>query len=182
MRRITSLLMIAALLSVSSLPMLPQTPVCHAAESNAENDTCHADETIELCSKHEELAHLTHGKSDMEMHHNSDGHQAIEHDKNSHDHGNMNQQKEPDDHQIHQQPDSLHKHEATLSVAEQSCRIECGCGCNQGVDGFPQALSPHLTSAINFKTDEQVVRIEPEIVPALRSIEKAIPPRPPKHA
>ena len=182
MRRTTSLLMIAALLSVSSLPMLPQTPVCHAAESNAECDTCHADEAIELHTKHEEHAHLTDGKSGMEMHRNSDEHQAIQHEQNSHDHGNMNHHKGSDDHQIHQQSDSLHKNKVALSATEKECRIECGCGCNRSVDGFPQVLSPHLISTINFETGEQIVRIDPELFPPLSSSTEAIPPPPPKHS
>jgi hypothetical protein len=182
MRRITSLLMIAALLSVSSLPMLPQAAVCHAAENNAECDTCHSDEAIGLQAKHEEHAHLIHGKSDMEMHHNSDEHQTMQHEKNAHDHGNMNQHKESDDHQMHKQPDSLHKHKAALSASEQACRIECGCGCNRSVDGFPQVLSPHLIPVINFETVEQIVRIEPELFPTLYSLTEAIPPPPPKRS
>jgi len=182
MRRITSLLMIAALLSVSSLPMLPLTSVCHAAESNAECGSCHTDDAIGSHAKHEEHAHLMHGKSDMEMHHQSSEHQTMQHEKDSHDHGNMNQHKESDDHQMHQQPDSQHQHKATLSVAEKECRIECGCGCNQSVDGFPQVLSPHLISAINFEADDQIVRIEPETFPALQSTVKAVPPPPPKRS
>jgi hypothetical protein len=182
MRRTTSLLMIAALLSVSSLPMLPQTPVCHAAESNAECDTCHADEAIELHTKHEEHAHLTDEKSGMEMHRNSDEHQTMQHEQNSHDHGNMNHHEGSDDHQMHQQSDSLHKNRVALSAAEQACRIECGCGCNRSVDGFPQVLSPHLISTINFKTGEQIVRIDPELFPVLSSWTEAIPPPPPKHS
>lgn len=182
MRRITSLLMVAALLSVSSLPMLPQTPLCHAAESNAECDTCHADETVERNTRHEEHAHLIHEKSGMEMRHNSDEHQAIQHDKNSHDHGNMNHHKESGDHQMHQQPDSLHKNRVALSTVEKECRIECGCGCNRSVDGFPQALSPHLIPTINFETGEQIVRIDSELFPPLSSLIEAIPPPPPKHS
>ncbi len=182
MHRITSLLMIAALLSVSSLPMLPQTPVCHAAESNAECDTCHADETIEDHTRHEELAHLIHGKSGLEMHHKSGNHRTIEHEKNSHDHGNIKHHEGSDDHQMHQPSDSLHKNRVTLSAAEQACRIECGCGCNRSVDGFPQVLSPHLIPTINFETGEQIVRIDPELFPALPSLTEAIPPPPPKHS
>lgn len=182
MRRITSLLIIAALLSVSGLPMLPQTPVCHAAESNAECNTCHADEAIELHTKYEEHAHLMHKKSGMEMHHNSDRHQAVQHETNSHDHGNMNHHKESGDHQMHQQSDSLHKGRVALSAAEKECRIECGCGCNRSVDGFPQVLSPHLIPTINFKPGEQIVRVNPELFPPLSSLTEAIPPPPPKHS
>jgi len=182
MRHFTSLLMIAALLSVSSLPMLPQTPVCHAAEANAECSTCHTDDAIDPHAKHEEVAHMMHGKQGMEIHHQSSEHQPMQHEKSVHDHGDMNHQMESDDHQMHQQPDSMHQHKSALSTAEKECRIECGCGCNSSVDGFPQALSPHIIPVIHFETGEQITRIEPEAFPALQSTINAVPPPPPKHS
>jgi len=180
MRRFTSLLMIAALLSVSSLPMLPQTPACHAAEANAACDTCHPQENMNTTA-HDMHAHMMHG-SGMEMqqsmdHNNHGDHDAMmrhdspkhsDHDQNHHDHQNI------------EQPKEMHKHQKQLSAVEKECRIECGCGCNRSVDGFPQVLSPHIVPVINFETVEQVARIEPESFPALQSFIEAVPPPPPK--
>jgi len=33
-----------------------------------------------------------------------------------------------------------------LSDDAQDCCIQCGCGCNQDIDGLPHLLSPHLIS------------------------------------
>ncbi|MDT8376554.1 MAG: hypothetical protein RQ867_07410 [Mariprofundaceae bacterium] len=182
MRRIISLLMVTALLTVSSLPALTQVPVCHAAESNAKYDICHADGAIECHAGYEEHAHLIHGKTGMQMHHSNGEQQPKQHEKNGHDHGDVNHHKKSDDRQTDPQPDSLHKHKTALSAAEKICRIECGCGCNRSVDGFPQALSPHLIPATDSETAEQIVRIDAELFPIQHALAAATPSPPPRRS
>ncbi len=183
MRRITSLFMVMVMVSVTSLPMLPKAAVCHAAEANAGCDTCHPQAaTGEMESVHDMHAHMMHG-SDMEMqrsmdhnnHHdnhdsmmNHDSPKHSDHDKKQHDHQNI------------EQPQEMHKHQKQLSSAEKECRIECGCGCNRSVDGFPNLLSPHVTSITEFKLGEPDVRIEPLLFPELPSLVTTVPPPPPK--
>ena len=119
MRRITSLIMIVALLSVTSLPLLPQAAVCHAAESNVECDTCHPQAAgSDTASIHDMHAHMMHGsdmemKSSMDHNNHHDAHDTImhhdspkhhEHDKKQHDHQNI------------QKPEELHKHKAARFI------------------------------------------------------------------
>lgn len=125
---------------------------------------------------------MMHGSS-MEMQH------SMEHNNHHDKHGSMMHNDSPEhnghDHQLndHQNIDphnGIHKQKKRLTAAERECRIECACGCNRSVDGFPQVLSPHVTPSTDFETDEQIVRIEPETFPALQSIEWTVPLPPPK--
>jgi len=183
MRRITSLIMIAALLSVTSLPLLPQAKICHAAEHNADCGTCHTDPGVAGSS--EELAHAMHAPgmaSEHSEHKMQQGHQHGSHDGNMH-HENSGQSQ--DHRQMHQhrdieQPEMMHKHRKQLTSAEKECRIECGCGCNRSVDGFPHLLAPHLATVIKFENGERIVRSEPEYFPAPQSLTLSNPPPPPK--
>jgi len=134
MHRIVSLFTIVALLSVTSLPLLPETSLCHAAESITDRGTSYSKNAS------------THS-----MHHDS-----------------------------HKQIKTTHKHTKRLSTAEKECRIECGCGCKRSVDGFPQVLSPHLTSTIYVKHKEQTVRVEEHSFLALTSLNFKVPLPPPE--
>ncbi|MDX8402813.1 MAG: hypothetical protein R8K54_00210 [Mariprofundaceae bacterium] len=134
MRRIVSLFIIAALLSVTSLPLLPQASLCHAAESITDLSTSHSKKTS------------THS-----MHHDSS-----------------------------EQLKAHHKQQKRLSEAEKECRIECGCGCNRSVDGFPQVLSPHLTSTIYVKNSEKAVRVKEHTFSTLTSLSIKVPLPPPE--
>lgn len=186
MRRITSLVMIVALLSITSIPLLPQ-----AAQGSAYCVSCHSEPSpglVPIDQNHAGMIHDSdmHGSnmhdSGMEMQHGMehDNHDELasmmHHDspeQSGHDH-------QGHDHQNIDQHNGIHIQKKHLSAAEQECRIECGCGCNRSIDGFPQVLSPHVTPTTEFETDEQLVRIDPEIFPALQSIEWTVPPPPPK--
>jgi len=153
MRRIISLITIAALLSVTSVPLFPKAAVCHAAEANTDCDSCHTDTSAD----HAMHAHNMH----------QDMHPASEDDgQMQHDHINK--------------PEEMHKHQKKLSAAEKECRVECGCGCNRSVDGLPYLLAPHIAVTIQFETGEQSARIEPENYPALNSLTLSNPPPPPR--
>jgi hypothetical protein len=181
MRRITSLFMIAVLVSVTSLPLLPTAAVCHAAEANAECDTCHPASTGND-DPHQMHAHMMHG-SGMEMQH------SMEHNNHHDGHGSMMQHEAPKhsdhdnmqhEHQNIEQPQEMHKHQKQLSAAEKDCRIECGCGCNRSLDGFPSLLAPHVTSNSDLNMDEPMAQVEPVPFPALHSFVSNNPPPPPK--
>jgi len=179
MQRIISMITIAALLSVTSIPLLPKAAVCHAVEANADCGTCHTDADAAKGM----VAHAMHAPGDS-MEHEMQG---DEHRHGMHDH-NMHQQTPPA-HQHDQQmqkPDKLekplqmHKHQKQLSAAEKNCRIECGCGCNHSVDGLPYLLAPHVAATVQFESGEQSVRIEPVTYPVLFSINLNNPPPPPR--
>jgi len=180
MRRITSLIMIVAILSVTGIPVLPKASLCHAAEANSDCDTCHTDEH----ASHQQMAHAMHAPGtrmehgmDHDIEHEGHGnHDAMQHEQNSHRHHDGQMQNEQ---KIEQQP-QMHMHQKQLSAAEKDCRIECGCGCNRSVDGFPHLLAPHVATTIQFETGEQIARIEPAIYPVLYSLKLNDPPPPPE--
>ncbi len=179
MRRMISLVMVATLLSVTSLPLLPQAAICHALENRADCDTCHLQEVHAGSDMHAISEHSIHAPG-MEMPHgmthNHDMHSSMMHHESTH----AGHDKQLHDQRNSEQAKGLHKHHKQLSAAERECRIECGCGCNRSLDGFPQVLSPHITPSIEFKTGERTVRIQPEAFPALHTLERDIPPPPPK--
>lgn len=158
MRRITSLFMIVVLVSITSLPVLPKAAVCHAAEANAACDTCHPQESVANSSIHDMHAQM--------IHHDAPKHS--DHDQKQHDHQNM------------EQPKEMHKHQKQLSAAEKGCRIECGCGCNHSMDGLPNLLSPHLTSATGLEVGESTVRIEVTLFSERPLLTATVPSPPPK--
>ncbi len=166
MRRITSLFMIAVLVSVTSVPLLPKAAICHAAEANAGCDTCHP-----VKAAIHEHTHLQTGPGmgmRQSMAHNGHHGSMIHRDMSKHSDHNM------------EQPKEMHRHQNQLSAAEKSCRIECGCGCHRSADGFPHLLAPHIAAIDQFNVDEQIVRAEQVTYPAPRSIILANPPPPPK--
>lgn len=157
MRRIISMITIAALLSVSSVPLLPKAAICHAAEANTGCETCHTD-----AQGSADMNHEMHG---MDHHHGM-------HDGNSH-------------HQMAQaetvnKPEQMHSHKKPLSAAEKECRLECGCGCNHSVDGMPHLLAPHVATTLQFETGEQIARAEPAAYPAFQAVTLNNPPPPPR--
>ncbi|MDX8412322.1 MAG: hypothetical protein R8K46_10715 [Mariprofundaceae bacterium] len=38
----------------------------------------------------------------------------------------------------------MHDHEAPMVGAMLDCRLECGCGCHDSIDGLPHVLAPHV--------------------------------------
>ncbi|MES0371017.1 MAG: hypothetical protein ABUK11_01955 [Mariprofundaceae bacterium] len=204
MHRTISLVMIVTLLSITSIPLLPSAAEgrgycvsCHSEpapglvpieqghtgmhDSDILDSEIHSSMEMQHDMGHDmghgaghDMAHSDqHNEHASMMHHesteqNSGDHQG--HDHQGHDHQNIDQ---------HNGGQIQKKH---LTAAEQECRIQCGCGCNRNVDGFPQVLSPHVTPTTEFEHDEQIVRIEPETFPALQSIDLTTPLPPPKRS
>jgi len=172
MRRITSMIMIAVLLSVTGIPMLPKAAVCHAAEATADCDTCHTGEHADAMPMQHSNGHAMNHQMNSQMNHTGHGNHVA-------------MQQEPAMHQGHpdtpqQIEQSQHKHKKALSSAEKECRIECGCGCNRSADGLPNLLAPHIASSIQFETIGHFARIEPATYPGPHSLNLNNPPPPPK--
>lgn len=70
------------------------------------------------------------------------------------------------------------KHE--LSAAERECRIECGCGCNRTVDGFPHVLAPHIMAQQAYIAHETSIMVKPADMLVLTMIDLSDPSPPPK--
>lgn len=180
MRRIISMVTIAALLSVSTVPLLPKRAVCHAAETNTDCGTCHTGDH----ASHDMVAHSMHAPGDAMTEHGmeTDEHRHGPHDRDMHQPdpaGAEHEMKMQQPRDI-EQPQQMHKHHKKLSAAEKECRIECGCGCNHSVDGMPHLLAPHIASTNQFETGEQFACIEPASHPVLCSLILNNPPPPPK--
>lgn len=130
MRRCLALSLIAAILSVTSIPLLPSQPVCaHAGERMQDCAVCHG----ELASAHDQHA----------MHNDQETHPM------GHNHG-------PDAHTGHSgheqvlQSPAEQGHDKALTDMEKECRIECGCGCHHSADGLPFLLSHHVTASVKL--------------------------------
>jgi len=126
MRRLAVLLMMFALVSVTSLPLIPDQPVC----------------VHESAGQMQAMNHAV--AAEMPMH---------EHAR-------------------------AHDHEAPMAGAMLDCRLECGCGCHDSIDGLPQVLAPHVyeTACIT------VVRAPGETLPvALPDLAETLNPPPKKH-
>ncbi|MFQ5581591.1 MAG: hypothetical protein ACE5F3_03065 [Mariprofundaceae bacterium] len=156
-----ALALIAALVSVSSIPLLPGVSVCaYAAERVADDcDTCHADtqmHDMQMHDMHMDMAHEM-GSSAMMPHHTTEKH-AAEHSSDK--------------------AEAAQDHHAKLSPKAQSCRIECGCGCHHSADGFPNAFSPHVFSdhGLGLLTVVIHVAVPAPAVPAYMSGRVPLPP------
>jgi len=165
MRRITSLIMIAALLSVSGIPVLPKAAVCHAAEHTSDCNTCH---NGEHAMRHE--AHANHDAEQQQM---------MAHQGHHDHHAAMESATATQSAEAEAQP-QMHKHQKPLSAGEKECRIECGCGCNHSADGLPHLLAPHVASIVLFESGEQFARTESASYPVLYSFTLNNPSPPPK--
>lgn len=205
MHRTISLVMIVTLLSITSIPLLPS-----AAEGRGYCVSCHSEPVTDLMPVDQNHAGMDHDSdmhtSGMEMQHDMEhdmehdmghgaGHDMAhngQHDKHAammhHDspeqsgHNHKGHDHQGHDHQNIDQHNGVHIQKKHLTAAEQECRIECGCGCNRNTEGSPQVLSPHVTPTTDFENDEQIVRIEPETLPALQSIDLTTPLPPPKRS
>ncbi len=181
MHRIISLIMITALLSVTSLPLIPQAAVCHGTENSADCAICHSQATnTETSPTH--AMHTPDTNMQHDMGHNTLQKSAMDHHSPKQDrhNGHDGHIKKSYEHQNIETPKAPHKHQKKLSTAEKECRIECGCGCNRSLDGFPQVLSPHVSSAIHFEADDHRPHSIPENFPTLHALESSVSPPPPK--
>jgi len=56
-------------------------------------------------------------------------------------------------------------HTTALSMDLDTCRLECGCGCQRSIDSLPNLLAPHVLSTLanDFSTGATslVIKIEP---------------------
>jgi len=118
MRRFVSLFVIAALLSVSSVPLVSAV----ACEMPAAAGVSAADG-------------LPGDMQDQHDHHAMTMHDGMD----SMPSGTAMSQTDVAVPDIH----AGHDHSAALTGDWQHCRIECGCGCHRSIDSLPHLLAPH---------------------------------------
>ncbi len=152
MRRILASLLSVVIVLFSSIPIIQAKPACHSAAMAASvslqallDDPEHGRSMGGACHGMHASAPLHHD-DDLEMSGMSLNESAFD----STDDAVATVQMEA----------SIHGHEKqTLSEGERECRIECGCGCNRTVDGFPQFLAPHIPVSVNMDQQMLVQRV-----------------------
>ncbi|MDX8396177.1 MAG: hypothetical protein R8K22_07180 [Mariprofundaceae bacterium] len=150
MRRFFSLVLIAALLSVTSIPLLPEQARCaHAAEQLEDCDSCHDESIVTDMSAHDEMP------ADMDM-------------------SSMSLNLASSEVVV------SHKHNKELSTAAVECRIECGCGCHRSLDGFPQVLAPHMTPHVYMDESMTVLSAVKTALPSLVPFVEPVSTPPPR--
>jgi len=157
MKRSLALLLIAAILSVSSIPLLPQQLVCaHASDRNDQCTQCHGDPT----SHDEHSMHNAH-----QSHHSGHGSHTGHPGSADMSHENELSTQMPD-------------HDRMLTEMEQECRIECGCGCHRSADGLPFLFSHHLTASVKLNHPISVSISDTEFfgVPEEHAVRVPLPP------
>jgi hypothetical protein len=158
MRRCLALSLIAAILSVSSIPLMPNQPVCaHAGERMEDCTSCHGDPAG---AQSERAMHASHQANHMGHDSGHEGHSGHE----------MAQQNAPMPH--------MHGHDRALTDAEKECRIECGCGCHLSADGLPFLLSQHVTVSVKLNPSISVLMADTELftAPEERAVRIPLPP------